>query len=153
MLRMIVRLVILVIVAGIVLFGLIQLVPYGRSHTDPPVAKEPNWDSPRTRQLAVIACFDCHSNQTTWPWYTNIAPFSWLIQRDVDEGRRRLNFSEWNIPQRGGREIGETVLRGSMPPIQYVIIHTNAILSQTDKEALAQGLQTTLANDPPGSTP
>jgi hypothetical protein len=58
------RAILFVLLAAIVLFGLIQLVPYGRNHTDPPVVQEPNWDSPQTRQLAVRACFDCHSNQT-----------------------------------------------------------------------------------------
>ncbi len=81
-------------------FGLLQLVPYGRNHTNPPVAAEPAWASAQTRALAVRACFDCHSNETTWPWYSNVAPVSWLIQRDVDEGRRRLNFSEWNTTRR-----------------------------------------------------
>ncbi len=57
------RAILFVLLAGVVLFGLIQLVPYGRDHTDPPVVQEPKWDSPQTRQLAVRACFDCHSNQ------------------------------------------------------------------------------------------
>ena len=64
----------LAILAVVALALLIQLVPYGRAHTNPPVVAEPNWDSPQTRELAVRACFDCHSNETTWPWYSNIAP-------------------------------------------------------------------------------
>ena len=60
----------------IVGFLAIQLVPYGRTHTNPPVTAEPAWDSPQTRALAVRACFDCHSNETVWPWYTSIAPIS-----------------------------------------------------------------------------
>ena len=75
------------VVAGVVLLGLIQLVPYGRDHTNPPVTQEVKWDSPRTRELAVGACYDCHSNLTEWPWYSNVAPISWLTQKDVDEGR------------------------------------------------------------------
>jgi hypothetical protein len=54
-------------------FALIQLVPFGRNHTNPPTTAEPRWDSPRTRALARRACFDCHSNQTTWRWYSNVA--------------------------------------------------------------------------------
>ena len=73
----------------------IQAVPYGRAHDNPPVRSEPQWDSPVTRDLVVRACFDCHSNETIWPWYANIAPISWLTTRDVDEGRDELNFSEW----------------------------------------------------------
>src|SRR5581483_2821093 len=87
--------------AGAALFLLAQAVPYDRSHTNPPVTAEPRWDSPQTRELAARACFDCHSNLTTWPWYSNVAPISWLVQRDVDGGRSALNFSEWNKPQDG----------------------------------------------------
>jgi len=67
-----------------VLVGLlvvIQFVPYGRAHTNPPVAQEPIWDSPQTRELARRACFDCHSNETMWPWYSNIAPISWIAHK------------------------------------------------------------------------
>jgi mono/diheme cytochrome c family protein len=71
----------------LVLVAAAQLVPYGRDHDNPPVAAEPTWDTPTTRELARRACFDCHSNETQWPWYSNIAPLSWLIQRDVEEGR------------------------------------------------------------------
>src|SRR5690349_11025724 len=62
------------------LFLLIQAVPYGRAHTNPPVVSEPHWDSPRTRELAKRACFDCHSNETRWPWYSHVAPMSWVLQ-------------------------------------------------------------------------
>ena len=74
-------------------FLLIQLVPYRVSN--PSTRREPKWDSPRTRELAVAACYDCHSNQTKSEWYSNIAPVSWWIKNHVDEGRSALNFSEW----------------------------------------------------------
>lgn len=73
----------------------IQLVPYGRDHHNPPAVAEPPWDSPQTRELFVKACADCDSNQTRWPWYSHIAPVSWLVQRDVEEGRSKLNLSLW----------------------------------------------------------
>lgn len=125
------------------LLVLIQLVPYGRDHQNPDVVAEPSWDSPQTRDLAVRACFDCHSNETTWPWYSNIAPLSWLIQRDVDEGREHLNFSEWNRRQRSG-ESAETVREGEMPPPYYTVTHPNARLSDSEMQALAQGLTASL---------
>src|SRR5690606_6317145 len=78
----------------------IQLIPGGRNHDTPPVTEEPAWDSPRTRELAVIACFDCHSHETRWPWYSNIAPVSFFVQDHVDEGRAMLNFSAWDKPQK-----------------------------------------------------
>ena len=127
------------IIAALVVFGLIQLVPYGRSHTNPPVTAEPVWDIPQTQALAVRACFDCHSNLTTWPWYSNIAPVSWLVQRDVDQGRRRLNFSQWRALRESG-ELSEVVSRGSMPPWFYVIQHPGANLSAAEKTQLEAGL-------------
>jgi hypothetical protein len=133
------------VVGLIVLFGLIQLVPYGRDHTNPPVVAEPSWDSPQTRALAVRACFDCHSNETMWPWYSNVAPVSWLIQRDVDGGRRRLNWSEWGTSgRRFERESGaEAVLEGRMPPWFYLPLHPAARLTATEKQELVAGLQKT----------
>ena len=158
-------------IAIVAIFLLIQLVPYGRNHTNPPVVKEPAWDSPQTQALFQQACADCHSNNTTWYWYSNIAPFSWLIQRDVDEGRARLNYSECGVPRprreggfegrsnfpnvtpppggfqprfEGGGDVSEVILRGSMPPIQYTLIHPSANLSTAERQALAQGL----ANSP-----
>jgi hypothetical protein len=130
-----------VLAVGLLLI-LIQGVPYGRAHTNPPVRQEPTWDSAQTRALAVRACFDCHSNQTDWPWYTNVAPVSWLAQRDVERGRRELNFSEWDRRQEGGREASETVQKGSMPPGYYVLVHPDAQLSVTERQMLLSGLVT-----------
>ncbi len=123
----------------------IQFVPYGHNHTNPPVQAEPAWNDPQTRELAARACFDCHSNQTVWPWYSNVAPVAWLIQRDVDQGRRRLNFSEWNQTQRGAREAARIIQRGTMPQWYYVLLHPTAKLSSQDAQVLIQGLSTSLA--------
>ncbi len=130
--------------ALVALFALIQFIPYGRSHTNPQVVAEPAWNSATTRDLAVAACFDCHSNETTWPWYTNVAPVSWLAQRDVDSGRGRLNFSEWTgTAGREQGEVAEAVQGGEMPPSYYVLMHPNARLTAAEKDALVQGLQAT----------
>ena len=118
----------------------IQAVPYGRGQTNPPVTAEPNWDTPQTRTLVVRACFDCHSNETVWPWYSNVAPISWLIQRDVAEGRRAVNFSEWNRPQKEARESAKVVRKGEMPPWIYTLRSSSARLSADEKDALAGGL-------------
>ena len=83
---------------------LIQLIPFGRTHLNPPQTKEPSWNSPDTRALFRRACFDCHSNQTVWPWYSHVAPVSWLLQRDVNGGRSHLNFTEWDRPQRHAKD-------------------------------------------------
>jgi hypothetical protein len=134
----------------VAVFGLIQLIPYGPDHANPPVTLEPKWDSPRTRELAKRACFDCHSNLTTWPWYSKVAPISWLVQRDVDSGRSQFNFSEWDRPQDvGAGDLAEAIHGGSMPPWYYTVLHSGAKLSSTEKDALARGLDATLAASPP----
>lgn len=136
--------------AGI--FVLAQAVPYGRAHSNPPVLKEPAWDSAQTRAFAVDACFDCHSNETKWPWYTNVAPASWLVQNDVDGGRSTLNFSEWNKPQETSiSDVVEAVRGGSMPPFFYSWMpnHPNARLSKTEQDAFVRGLKATFRTSPP----
>lgn len=126
-----------------VLFIVIQLVPYGRAHTNPPVRQEPAWDSARTRALATRACFDCHSNQTRWPWYSSVAPVSWLIQRDVDAGRKKVNFSEWDRPQEEAGDSAETVQKGKMPPWYYPW----ARLSAEEQQTLIRGLTASVGGE------
>jgi hypothetical protein len=131
----------------IIAIGAIQLVPYGRDHRNPPVTQEPAWDRPQTRLLAVRACFDCHSNETVWPWYSNVAPMSWLIQRDVDEGRRKLNYSEWNRGQKEARESAKTVKQGEMPPWFYALPGTSARLTPAEWSTLVTGLEATFGSE------
>lgn len=123
------------------MFLLLQLVPYGRDHTNPPVTAEPTWTDAASRSIAVRACFDCHSNETRWAWYTNIAPASWLSQRDVMGGREKLNFSEWDREQDHADKAAETVREGSMPPWQYLLVHPGARLSAEEKRMLAAALE------------
>lgn len=139
------------LIALVALFVVIQLVPYGRDHTNPPVTQEVKWDSAQTRELAVGACYDCHSNLTEWPWYSNVAPMSWLVENDVQEGREILNFTEWDRPQGEGEadEAVEAVQEGEMPPWQYKPLHPAGRLSSSERDQLAQGLEKTLAADPP----
>ena len=128
-------------------FGLLaaaQLVPYGHAHSNPPVVREPAWNTPETRALAERACFDCHSNQTKWPWYASIAPVSWLVQDHVDEGRAILNFSEWDKPYEEASEAAETLQEGEMPVAGYTWLHPEADLSPAEKATLIAGLTATL---------
>jgi len=129
---------------GVIGFVAIQLVPYGRAHTNPPVTGEPTWDSADTRALAVRACFDCHSNETVWPWYANVAPISWLLQRHVDEGREKLNVSQWGSGEQETEHLVRLVREGGMPPWDFVLMHPEAALSDTEQQALIDGLRTTL---------
>lgn len=131
------------------IFGLAQLVPYGRAHADPASGAQPRWDSPATQALAFQACFSCHSNLTRWPWYSSVAPASWLVQRDVDHGRARLNFTEWNQAQPDIQRVIERIARGSMPPLQYRLLHPQARLNQAQRLQLIAGLERTYASDPP----
>ncbi len=137
------------------LFILIQLIPVWLLQNDPPTVSEPQWDSPQTRALAQRACFDCHSNQTTWPWYSRVAPVSWLVTFDVIRGRNHLNFSTYQSGQpigEGGREGGRgggnqmarVIQDGSMPPWYYLLLHPNANLTDAEKQQLIQGLQASL---------
>lgn len=148
MLKKILLIGVLLIAGG---FLLIQLVPYGRNHTNPPVVQEPNWDSPETRALAERACFDCHSNETVWPWYSNIAPISWLVFRDTAEGREHLNFSEWGATLQLWEgynlyeDLGEVIEEGEMPMPIYLTTHADARLTPAEKTALITGLRATAA--------
>jgi mono/diheme cytochrome c family protein len=131
-------------IGAVLVFLVIQAIPYGRDHGTPQSRTEPAWDGQQTRELAVDACFDCHSNETHWPWYSNVAPVSWLVQRDVDAGRDKLNFSEWDRQRPEANEAAEVVNEGEMPPFQYRLLHPQARLSSAERQALARGLEATL---------
>ncbi len=122
-------------------FLLVQLVPYRISN--PSTRDEPAWDSPRTRALAVRACYDCHSNEVKVPWYGKIAPLSWWLTKHVDDGRAALNFSEWSTSRgEGAGDAAETISEGSMPPGYYTWfgLHSAAKLSATERDQLIAGL-------------
>ncbi len=118
--------------------AIIQLVPVERSN--PPVLS----DIPASVEVRAVlrrACYDCHSNLTVWPWYSSIAPFSWLVAGDVREGREELNFSTWSDYTQARqvkklKEILEEVEEGEMPPSLYLLTHPNAALSKDEKELL-----------------
>jgi hypothetical protein len=122
---------------ALILFGVVQLVPYGWSHPNPPVTRSPGWADATTEGLARAACYDCHSNETEWPVYSYVAPMSWLVRRDVEQGREELNLSE--LDQDGGHELddaAETIAEGSMPPRQYLLLHPDARLSVEEEQQL-----------------
>jgi mono/diheme cytochrome c family protein len=139
----------LVVLGGVGLFALIQAVPYGRTHGNPPVVRAAKWPAGSGEQLAQQSCYDCHSNLTKWRWYSNIAPVSWLVQHDVDDGRGTLNFSDWNRGQPGLADLIEKVSNGEMPPTQYTLIHPSASLSSSERSQLEQALTRLYAHDPP----
>ena len=130
-------------------FAAIQIVPYGRDHAAPANGKLVVFDSPRTEKLARKACFDCHSNQTKWPWYASVAPMSWRIQSHVDEGREALNFTALDTSSEDGAEAageaGEETLEGAMPLADYRLMHPEARLTAAERQELARGLDRTFA--------
>ena len=135
------KIILIVVVAAVVVFVVMQLVPYGKEHTNPPVVSEPKWDSAATRAIAKKACFDCHSNETVWPWYTSIAPGSWLIYKDVVEGRDEFNFSNWQEQPKKYKKLAEVINDGVMPPRQYLLLHPEARLSASEKQQFLAGLE------------
>lgn len=135
----------------VLLLIVIQFIPVNR--TNPAVTREVKWNAPETRVLAQRACFDCHSNETVRPWYDRIAPVSWLVANHIAEGRAELNFSAWDQSNADFDEIKRVVDRGEMPMGQYTLLHQSAKLSATEKAALLDGLQATLAQDPPIERP
>jgi hypothetical protein len=128
----------------VLVFGLVQLVPYRVSN--PATNNEPPWDSAQTRTLAKAACFDCHSNETNTYWWEDIAPVSWWITNHVDEGRAALNFSECTGHGGEADDAAETVTNRSMPPGYYTWLglHPSAQLTKAERTQLAAGLRRTL---------
>ncbi len=128
----------------VLLFVIIQFIPYGKNHTNPQVISEPKWDTPRTQEIFYRVCGNCHSNKTTWPWYSKIAPASWLVQSDVDEGRENLNVSEWGRPGKNkGNEAADEVKEGGMPPFFYTPAHPESKMTPVEKDELIKGLIST----------
>ena len=135
--------------AVIVLIAM-QVVPYGRNRGNPPAARTVAFDSKHTESLARQACFDCHSNQTRWPWYASVAPISWRLYHDVTEGREHLNFSALDKTSSHAheaiQELRETIVSREMPPRDYLLLHPEARLTVKERHTLAAGLERSLAS-------
>ena len=128
------------LVVGVALVTM-QFVPYGHDHDNPPVTMDAPWPDARAEALARAACYDCHSNETTWPWYSHVAPMSFLVVNDVKEGRHEVNFSEWDRPQEEADDLQRVIRRGSMPPRQYTLLHGDASLSDAEKRTLLDAIR------------
>jgi hypothetical protein len=132
---------------GLGILGALALMQVGWcEHTNPPVTGE--IDAPAdVKAVLKRACWDCHSNETNWRWYTYLAPASWLVHRDVYEGRKHLNFSEWsNVPEeKRAKKIAscmKQISKGDMPPWFYLPLHAAAKLSGDDKAILEGWVKT-----------
>lgn len=127
----------------------IQLVPVER---DNPPERAPIAGPPEVTRVLEQSCFDCHSNRTRWPWYSRLAPVSWLVARDVEEGRSHLNFSNWELfePARRlelRRRVWQEVEKGEMPLGIYLLLHEEARLDPQDLDTLREWAA---QNPPPG---
>jgi cytochrome c551/c552 len=143
---------------GIVaVLALVGAQAYRPERTNPPVTGDV--DAPAdVRAVLRRACYDCHSHETVWPWYARVAPASWLLAHDVDEGRDELDFSTWDAypPARKAKKLGETakeVDEGEMPPWYYVVMHAPARLDAADKQTLRVWAATEQARLTHGTVP
>lgn len=126
--------------AAVVALVAIQLVPVDR--TNPPVESEVP-APPEVREVLRRACYDCHSNESVWPWYSRVAPVSWLVAHDVQKGREELNFSTWNRLTTKDqvekmKESWEEVEESEMPPWFYLPAHRDARLTDRDRALLQE---------------
>ncbi len=124
----------------VMVFVGIQLIPVQK--TNPPIEEDITLP-PDVKPILKRACYDCHSHETVWPWYSHVAPASWLLAWDVAEGREELNFSTWNrySPKKRDKmikEIWEEVEEGEMPPWFYLPLHPEARLSESDRVVLKE---------------
>lgn len=125
-------------------FGAIQAIPYGRDHTNPPVVSEPAWDSPRPRELVAAVCFECHSHESRYPGYSNVAPISWALTGHITRARQAMNFSDCANRSLTADYIAEVLTEGEMPPWNFRLLHPGARLTTTDKQELIDGMRATL---------
>ena len=127
-----------VLLLVIVLIVGAQFVPVTRDN--PPVAADFDGDA-AVKAVLKESCYNCHSNETTWPWYSRIAPVSWLVASDVSEAREKLNFSDWGLmavenQAHASREMWKEVEKGEMPLTVYLLMHSEAELSEADKAVI-----------------
>jgi mono/diheme cytochrome c family protein len=139
-----------IVAAGAVVFALIQLVPMPRSNL--PVTQDVAAPA-QVKSILLRACYTCHSNQTRWPWYAHLAPVSWLVIRDVEGGRKHINFSTWDKyaddPEtviRKLRNIDKVMHNGTMPPWYYAPAHPDAHLNDADRQAIEDWVLQAIAN-------
>ena len=128
------------------IFLIIQFVPYGRPSNQPLAGKEifQVADVPAdVETLLKNACFDCHSQMTKFPWYSNVAPVSWLVARDINEGREHLDFSLWGDFTKKEKlkvldKIGDEVSEKNMPMQIFTLMHAEARLTDAERTVIVK---------------
>lgn len=134
------------IALGVAALGLVTMQVLSPARTNPSADPSLSLGAqiPVPEPVAALlrrACYDCHSNETTWPWYSRVAPASWLVVHDVDEGRGQMNFSRWAEYNEFDRadmldEACSLASSGKMPLRPYRMMHSEARLSRQDIDAL-----------------
>ena len=125
-------------------FIIIQFFPYNRPENNPPEKFDFFIENQVPDEISTMirnACFDCHSQETKYPWYSFVAPVSWLVAGDINDGRHHLDFSNWQSLEKKEKikildEIAEEVEDGSMPLEIYIPLHPEAKLNDQDREKL-----------------
>jgi len=143
--------------AALGIFAALQL--FNPARTNPPVKNDFLAAAKPSATLAAslrAACYDCHSHETKWPWYSRLAPVSWLIADDVNEGRAHVNFSDWPTqPDRAAKKldrINEVLDYREMPPPKYTLIHAQARLTEAQRKEIMDWTTTAAAKLQPAST-
>ncbi len=129
-------------------FLLLQVIPVGRFRSvlqrnpNPSITATIEWNSAEAQNLVRKACYDCHSNETIYPWYSQVAPVSWLVTRDVNQGRAAMNFSEDAATEYDIKDL-EWHLYNDMPPWFYLIMHSEAKLTDEERDIVLAGFKAT----------
>jgi len=136
---------------------LVTVEPIGEDAPGPPSSNGDGAVPARIEALLTRACYDCHSNRTRWPWYSRVAPVSWLVAHDVAVGRKELNFSEWGsyYPQTRRRKLqwmGRVLREGSMPPWSYRLMHPRARLTEAERAILVRWIESAISAPAPQAT-
>jgi hypothetical protein len=143
MIKKILKIALLVILIGFLVIQFFRPERFTTAEVSPEHITKITNVPPDVEKILRRSCFDCHSNHTVWPWYSNIAPVSWLVSDDVVKGRKKMNFSEWGKLTESKREkkfqdICDEITDGEMPLKNYLLIHSDAVLTQADKDAICK---------------
>jgi hypothetical protein len=127
-------------IGAVAVFALLQFVPYGWSHPNPPVVRDAPWPNAEAERVARESCYACHSNETDWPAYSYVAPMSWLVRSDVEVARDEFNFSDWDEDGKDADDAIEMIEDGEMPLDRYTMIHRSAALTNEEARTLLDAL-------------
>ncbi len=134
-----------ILAASLILIVLIILSGVFADRTNPAVRNTVAWDSAETCSQFMKSCADCHSHETRWPWYAHVGPSAFLVTHHVEEGREHFNISR---PKMGDAdEAAEEVMKGKMPPRDYLLLHPEAGMSDAQKQQFAKGLIATFGGE------